>query len=141
MSRGTSRRSWVKLFVTGWLHGSIRWQLTPEQRSVFADLICLAGECNQDGKICDNDGRPFPLEYIAHQLNISEDLLVATLAVNEDEGRISQDEGVITIANWKVYQSEYARQKPYRQGQHDDDPDKFIKGKFGHMVQRKGRDE
>jgi len=115
MSRGATRRSWVKLWVTGWLHGSIRWQLDAAERSTWADLICMAGECNQDGRICDNDGRALPIKYIANTLNIPIDLLGGTIAKCKAEGRIEdRNDSIIVIANWKAYQSEYLRQKPYR---------------------------
>lgn len=112
--RGAIRRSWIKLHVTGWLHGSIRWQLEPEERSVWADLLCLAGECNRNGEIADNDGRPFPREYVARQLNIPATLLNQTIAKCRHEGRLDDNDNVIVISNWKSYQSEYERQKPYR---------------------------
>lgn len=116
MQRGSNRRSWVKLWVTGWLHGSIRWQLNPDERATWADLICLAGECNHNGLICDNDGRSYPISYIANQLNIDLALLGSTVAKCKAEGRIEErDDEVIAIANWNAYQSEYSRQKKYRE--------------------------
>jgi len=133
--RGRGKRSWVKLWVTGWLHGSIRWQLDPAERGVWADLLCLAGECGQEGKICDNDGRPYPREFIANQLNILQILLDATIAKCKHEGRLEDKDDVIIISNWQTYQSEYDRVKKYRQ-QPPDDPDKYVKGKYGHMVDR-----
>lgn len=114
-NKGATRRTWIKLFVTGWLHGSVRWQLDAAERGCLADLFCMAGECNHDGKICDNDGRPFPLQYIANHLNIDIDLLQRTLDKCNSEGRIRDDDGVLTVANWAKYQSEYSRQKTYRQ--------------------------
>lgn len=114
--RGSNRRSWVKLWVTGWLHGSIRWQLNAAERATWADLICLAGECNHNGMICDNDGREYPISYIANQLNIDIALLGSTIAKCKAEGRIEdRKDGVIVIANWGAYQSEYSRQKKYRE--------------------------
>ncbi len=114
MPRGGWKRTWVKLFIGGWLHGSIRWQLEPAERGTWADLIAMAGECGMDGRICDNDGRPFPILFIANQLNIPIELLGSTIAKCKAEGRIENDDGVITISNWKAYQSEYERQKQYR---------------------------
>lgn len=138
MPRGATRRTWVKLFITGWLHGSIRWQLEPDERSVWADLICMAGECGKEGEICDNDNKPFPREYIANHLNIKQDLLDRTIAKCRHEGRLADRDDILIITNWKAYQSEYDRQKPYRQKETDkpDDPDKFIKGKYGKGVKR-----
>ena len=125
MSRGASRRPWVKLWVVGWLHGSIRWQLDPGERATWADLICMAGECSQNGQICDNDGRSLPIEYIANTLNIPIELLGSTIAKCKTEGRIEdREDGIIAISNWNAYQSEYERQKKYRQ-KDDDNKTKY----------------
>ena len=137
--RGHGKRTWVKIWVTGWLHGSIRWQLDPSERATWADLICLAGECGKDGAICDNDGRPFPRDFIANQLNIPQELLDRTIAKCRHQGRIDDRDDMIVITNWKAYQSEYDRVKKYREkplGGRETDPDKYIQGKFGHMVER-----
>ena len=112
--RSRGKRSWIKLWVTGWLHGSIRWQLEPSERSVWADLLCMAGECGREGAICDNDGRPYPRDFIANQLNIPATLLNQTVAKCKREGRIEERDDVIIIANWHNYQSEYDRVKKYR---------------------------
>jgi len=109
-----TRRTWVKLFVTGWLHGSIRWQFTAEERGVWADIIAIGGEIGQDGKICDNDGRPLPRDFIANQLNIKQVLLDRVIAKCIHEGRLEEVDGVLTLANWTRYQSEYTRQKKSR---------------------------
>jgi len=115
MARGATRRTWVKLFITGWLHGSIRWQLEADERSVWADIICMAGECGQGGLIADNDGRPLPWSFIANRLNIPEELLERTIAKCKHEGRLEdRDDETLKITNWSAYQSEYGRQKPHR---------------------------
>ena len=115
MARGATRRTWVKLFITGWLHGSIRWQLEADERSVWADIICMAGECGQGGLIADNDGRPLPWSFIANRLNIPEELLERTIAKCKHEGRLEdRDDETLKITNWSAYQSEYERQKPHR---------------------------
>ncbi len=113
--RGRGKRSWVKLWVTGWLHGSIRWQLDPAERGVWADLLCLAGECGQEGKICDNDGRPYPRDFLASQLHIPQTLLDQTIAKCKHEGRLDDQDDIIIISNWQTYQSEYDRVKKYRE--------------------------
>ncbi len=113
--RGATRRAWIKLYITGMLHGSVRWELTPEERATWIDLLLLAGECNKSGLICDNDGKAFPLAYVANSFNISIKLLERTLEKCMDENRIGQEGGILRIKNWEVYQSEYERQKSYRQ--------------------------
>ena len=115
MGRGATTRSWIKLYVKGWLHGSIRYQLSAAERGTFADLLSLAGECDRGGEISDNDGKPFPFSFIAGQLHITEELLSNTIGKCVAEGRIREKNGVIEIINFNAYQSEYQRQKPYRQ--------------------------
>jgi len=129
------KRTWIKLFCYERLHGSVAAQLEPGERSVWDELLCFAGLCGLDGLIADHDKRPFPLSYIAHELHITEDLLESTLNKCKDEGRIKEDAHGIHITNWKAYQSEYERQKPYRKIK-EDNPDKYVQGKYGHMVNR-----
>jgi len=117
--RGQQKMTWVKLYITGWLHGSIRYQLEPDERGVWADLIAMAGQCLSGGTICDNGGVAFPRQYIANQLNIPLELLERTIEKCKKEGRIHENKGVIIIANWSAYQSEYERQKKYRQSASD----------------------
>jgi len=134
--RGQVRMTWVKFHIAGWLHGSIRWQLDPAERGVWADIIVLAGERLMGGKICDNDGKAFPFDFIASQLHIPLDLFEQTIAKCQKEGRIKVKEGVIIVTNWTAYQSEYERQKQYRQkpGQ-DEDSGTHVKGKYSAVVE------
>lgn len=134
MPRG-QRRTWIKLHCYGFLHGSISFQLTDAEQGIWAKLLCLAGICGLEGLIADNDKRPYPHNFIAHELHTSEELLERTLAKCTEEGRISENEHGILITNWKAYQSEYDRQKPYRQ-KISDDPDKFRKQKHDQIVKR-----
>lgn len=117
MPRGSWKKRWIKLYVTGWLHGSIRWQFTSEERGVWADLMALAGEIQRGGEISDNDGKPLPRDYIANTLNIKQILLDRVIAKSIHEGRIVDRDSVLFLTNYESYQSEYERQKPYRQSQ------------------------
>lgn len=132
------QRRWIKLWVTECLEGSIRYQLRPDERSVWYDLILFAALGTPPGHICDRDQRPLPHSFVASRLNITEVLLESTLDDCKAEGRISEDEKGIHIVHWDRYQSEYDRQKPYRlkSAAQDTDPDKYVKGQYGHMVQR-----
>ena len=112
--RGQTARRWVKLHVNGFLMGSVRWQLTPAERSVWIDLICLAGLGGTPGVIADNDNRPYPHSFIANRLNVPRSLLNSTLKKCKDEGRIIENGEGIHITHWTEYQSEYERQKPSR---------------------------
>jgi len=133
--RGEYRRPWLKLWAIECLEGSIRYQLDAAGRGTWYDLLALARICGQEGSISDRDKRPYPHDYIANRLNIPLELLESTLKNCIDEGRITEDEKGIHITNWKTYQSEYERQKQYRKPK-SDDPERFTKGKYGHMVQK-----
>lgn len=129
-------RRWVKLWVTECLEGSIRYQLDAAERGVWYDLILVSSLGGIPGSICDRDLRPFPHSFIAARLNIPLTLLEITLDKCIKEGRITEDGSGIHIANWERYQSEYQRQAKYRNKEANNDPDKYIKGERGHMVQR-----
>lgn len=139
MPRGASRRTWIKLHTWGRLHGSVVYQLEEAEQSVWDKLLCFAGEVNRDGQISDNDDRPFPHDFIAHEIHSAIETLKSTLAKCIEEGRITEDEHGIHITNWAAYQSEYGRQKPYRQKK-PEDPDKYKAGKYGHMVASSAKD-
>lgn len=126
-------RRWIKLWSSEWLKGSIRFDFTAEERGVWADLLALAGNCRQDGLISANETTPYPHSYIAGILNITVDLLEQVLDKCGKSGRINENEHGIEITNWGKYQSEYDRQKSYRQK--NIDPEKYKKGKYGHLVQ------
>ena len=134
--RGKGRRAWIKLYCYQRLHGSINYQLTEAEQSVWDKLLCFTGLCTFDGLISDNDQRPYPHSFIAHELHVSEELLETTLVKCKEEGRLSENDNGIHVTNWKAYQSEYERQKPYRQKGKTDDADRFVKGKYGHVVKR-----
>lgn len=135
--RAQGKRPWIKLHTQECLDGSIRYQLEPSERGVWYDLLIFAALCDpENGNICDRDNRPYPHSFIANRLNIDLELLKSTLNKCLNEGRITEDDFGTHITNWKQYQSEYYRQKPYRDKKKKDDPNKYIKGKYGHMVQR-----
>ena len=113
--RGGWKRTYVKMFPKECLFGSIRYQLLADERGVWYELIYFSALCLNPGTISDNDGRPYPHSFIANRLNISEELLERTLEKCELEGRIIDDKTGIHITNWAAYQSEYQRQKPYRE--------------------------
>jgi len=137
MSRGGYRRTWIKLYPIDCLEGSIRYQLESDERGVWYDLLNLAAICSEPGLISDKDQRPYPHSFIASRLNITLELLELTLEKCKSEGRIVENDNGIHITNWKAYQSEYERQKPYRkQDSTEVDNEKYIKGKYGHMVGR-----
>jgi len=130
------RRKWVKIWVDESLTGTVRFDLTPAERSIWYDLIILAGACRVPGQISSNETTPFPHDYIANLLQVPLDLLQTTLKKLADTGRISENENGIHITNWLKYQSEYDRQKKYRGRKETQDKDKYLKGKYQDHVKR-----
>lgn len=108
------RRKWIKIYPVECINGSIRYQLEPDERSVWYDLLNFAAICNNDGIIADRDKRSFPISFVANRLNISQELLERSLEKFKTEGRVSIDDHGIHIAKWSTYQSEYSRLKKYR---------------------------
>jgi len=119
MGRGSRR--WVKIYCYETLHGSVSYQLSEAEQAIWMKLLCFAGLCGNEGVIADHDLRPFPHKFICHEIHTDEALFEETLRKCVDEGRISEDGQGIKITNWAKYQSEYDRQKPYRQAQREKD--------------------
>lgn len=115
MARVGWKRTWIKLYPIDCLDGSIRYQLEADERGVWYDLLNFSAICATPGLISDKDERPYPHQFIANRLNIAIELLERTLAKCIDEGRIKENSNGILISNFHAYQSEYLRQKPYRQ--------------------------
>ena len=130
------RRKWVKIWVDESLTGTVRFDLTPAERSIWYDLIILAGACRVPGQISSNETTPFPHDYIANLLQVPLDLLQTTLKKLANTGRVSENENGIHITNWLKYQSEYDRQKKYRGRKETQDKDKYLKGKYQDHVKR-----
>lgn len=110
MPRGKWKKRWFKVDTGGWLHGSIRWQFTSEERGVWIDFLAKASEVQQEGAICDNDGRPLPLEFLANQWNIKLPLLRRVIEMCLEEGRLEERGDVLWVTHYEEYQSEYERQ-------------------------------
>jgi len=115
MERAKRKRAWVKMYPQDCLFGSINFQLEPAERCVWYELIYFSALCATPGTISDKDNRPYPHTYIANRLNVPAELLESTLEKCIEEGRIKDNLTGLHIVNWKAYQSEYDRQKPYRQ--------------------------
>ena len=108
------RRRWIKLYPVECLEGSIRYQLEPDERGVWYDLLNFTALCANSGSIADRDSRPYPHSFIANRLNIPLELLERTLTKCIEENRLKEDKTGIHITNWKYYQSEYDRVKGYQ---------------------------
>ena len=108
-------KRWIKLWVAESLRGTIRFDFTPEERGIWYDLLALAGDCRQEGLIAPGDRIGYPRQWIANTLNIPLPLLNQTLKKCIKTKRIEGTKRGLKIISWAKYQSEYERQKPYRE--------------------------
>ncbi len=131
------KRTWIKLYTLECLEGSIRYQLSAEERGVWYDLLIFSAICRNDGVISDRDGRAFPHSFIANRLNIPLELLEETLKKCKEEGRLNENGKGIVILNWKLYQSEYSRLKKYREKSKEPMSDKEKVGMTRSLVNKK----
>ena len=127
-------RRWVKVWVQESLTGTLRFECDAAERGVWYDLLVLAGNCRQEGVIAAGEGVPYPDEWIAGTLNITLKLYKEAKAKFIKSGRLEENGAGLRVVNWQKYQSEYERQKKYRNK--EDDPDRYTGGKYGHMVKK-----
>jgi len=109
------RKSWCNQNLDA--NGTKR-RLTAAQRSVWDDLLDLAEVSPVTGQVCAFPGIGYTTEQLAAILNTPANVIQEALERFEGKefAMIEIDKhGVITIKNWPKYQSEYQRQKSYRQ--------------------------
>ena len=134
------RHRWYKVFPMEDLFGEIRYRLSPAERGVWYDLRNLAGISAVPGVVCDDLTKAHPHKYLAYLMNVQIALVENTLKKITDMGLCTEDKTGIHIPHWEERQSEYDRQKPYRETKKEVDPDKFVRGKYGHMVAQSSDD-
>ena len=110
-------RTWIKIYCDKWLNGTIREE-TPELRGIWVDLLVLAGSgrYGDSGEIKITDQVGFLDQQLADLLQISVQKWVACKKKLIETDRVEVGNGnAVVIKNWSKYQSDYKRQKPYRQ--------------------------
>lgn len=96
---------WHKVDNYKWIFGSVRWELTPAERSVWADLLALSGLSERGGYIEFSEGKGFPKEALAQILVVPMELLDTTVDKCVAEGRLQcLENDVLLITNWDRYQ-------------------------------------
>ena len=158
MPRGRKPRKWVKIDCDGILRGSVNYLFLDDNsadrqsieiralasQAIWVKLIAYSEICGgRPGFIEDNNNKGLPIPYLAQELHCPFDLLKSVLDIMASDGAIKfNGTGSIELVNFEKYQfTEYDRQRPYRQAKkekeiEESDPDKYLKGKYGHMVRR-----
>jgi hypothetical protein len=120
------RRTWVKLWVNEWLEGTTRGEMSDAQRAFWIDLLAMAGRSRYPGVVC--AGKSLEGKFIGYPINKFQSLMSEpidvqeTLALFERTGKVKVEITTaapiklmaIHLLSWDKYQSEYQRQKPYR---------------------------
>jgi hypothetical protein len=95
--------AWIKFWTESWLNSTARQSLSPAERSVWADLLCLAKRKNGYIEIVNRT-------KLARALLISRKLLDKTLQKLIVLGSISPNSGSTTevfyVIKWELYQAE-----------------------------------
>jgi hypothetical protein len=113
----SGRRTWIRLWVSDWLRGDIR-QESAAVRGILADLICLAGDSafGNEGLIMLSKGVGYTTEQLQQVLNVNKEELEHAFEVLKKTGEIIiREHGEIEMIKWDRYQSEYQRQRQYRE--------------------------
>ena len=126
-----SNRKWIKVWISEWLEGTLRWQATPEQRALWIDLLTLAGKSRYPGIVCaGRDGENgehlvgYPAVWIAPSWpGVTDEQMKTALDFFSSKGMLSYEvsTGVtkqplyaVMITKWKQYQSDYEANKKYQ---------------------------
>jgi len=131
----TGGRTWIKLFVRGWLDGTVRYQMEPAERALFTDLLVLAANTRLTGvegvvAIGETKGviNPYSAEQLAAKLFYPVEFVRATLKKFVAQDRITVKDDVIYINGWSKFQSDYSRQRKYRNSASDKHTSKVTSG-------------
>ena len=127
------RRQWIKLWTQEVIHGTTLRELAPDERAVWFELLCVAGDSVIPGKVCISEEIGFTDDQLCKLLKVNSKLLQRSLQVLEQVGKIKTNgSGIIEVCNFikyqgkdediekrKEYQASYMR--AYRK-KHENDP-------------------
>lgn len=110
------RRSWIKLYVGQTLRGSCFSEMLPDERFVWFGFLLLGGDNPIEGKISVTESMGYSFEQLADLLKCNTELIKRSVKKMVKFDKIKMDgSNIIEIINWQKYQSEYQRQRNYRE--------------------------
>jgi len=109
-------RNWIKIYVEKCLRGTMMEEFPdPAERWVWIGFLLLAADSPFEGKIAVTPTIGYSDEQLASMLKVEPRLVTsAKVKMIRHEKIQVLDNNVISIVNWKVYQSEYDRKKVSR---------------------------
>jgi hypothetical protein len=119
------RRNWIKIYVDQCLRGTMMDEMKdPGERFLWFAFLLLAGDSPYEGKIALTEDMGYTDEQLGSMLKCDPGLIqrAKKVMVKYDKIKVLKN-NIIQIVNWKKYQSEYQRQKPYR----SDDGQKLLR--------------
>ena len=105
------RKFWIKIWTEEWLDGSIREQLTPVERSIWIDLLVMAGRSRKLGVVQSNPTVGYTHEYLASRFKVDKGDFNEAIKHFISQQRIKENEKGIYILNWDKYQAKYQKFK------------------------------
>ena len=109
---------WVRLWTEEVIYGTTSEELDYIQRGIWFQFLALGGLPPVLGKICLSETIGYADEQLAELLKVPLDLLkeVKELLASKRCRKVKvDDKNIITILNWKHYQTPYARVVKSRQ--------------------------
>lgn len=128
-------QSWLRLWTRGWLDGSIRFDMSPEQRSVFLDLCALARQSRNPPWVQANPQMGYPHEWLAQRLNIPLELLEDTLQVCIQQERIEENGQGIKVVKFDYYQDPAVSRREAKDTK-EQEGESYLKGKHRGLRRR-----
>lgn len=100
-----ARRLWIKLWVQEVLHRTTLKELEPDERAVWFELLCAAGDSVVPGRVCISEEIGFTEDQLCKLLNVNSKLLQRSLQVLEKVKKIKTNgNNIIEIVNFVKYQ-------------------------------------
>ena len=113
MAEHQARRRWIKLWTQETLHGTTLKELEPDERAVWFEALCAAGDSIKPGFICVDEDTGFTDKQLASMFKVPIELLKRALTKLQSEAvhkiKLNHD-GIIEICNWERYQSDERRE-------------------------------
>ncbi len=106
--------AWKNIFGDNGGGGSKR-KLLPDERSVWDDYLDMAALSPIKGQVCINSTTGYTLEQLCNIFHTPVATIARANKKMQELGMITvENNGIVVINNWKLYQSDYERVKVYK---------------------------
>jgi len=136
---------YIRVYAYDWLLNGITKALTKAEQLCWLRLQLLSVNHNPAGSLPIAPDPEHPFDELAFSIHSRPSTVESAIKKLALRGKVSLTDTTIIITNWGKEQPElqtrfpgkdWDKTKGSKTGQPDEDPDKFVKGKYGHMVRR-----